>query len=559
MLLEQAPAKAGAAGRLRPTVSVVINTFNDAEFLPDALDSVVVQTIPPDEIIVVDDGSDEDPGPLVAARYPGVRFLRQDNQGLAAARNTGLNAARSEMIVFLDADDKLLPNALESGLDCFARAPACGFVFGGHRRIDTGGEPIGPDSYHPIGQDPFPALLCGNLVGMHATVMYHRERLLAAGAFDPDLRRCEDYDVYLRMSRRHAVASHAEVIAEYRQHGHNMSRNHAAMLRSVLQVHSRHRQAARQDSSAAAAWSRGRGIWRRYYSKLLLAEARTKFRQPRSMPAAAKTMGLAILMFPAAEAPAAEVKEMAKVVRTKLRRHVPEPVAYWAKRLLGRNPTPPPGRVSFGDFSRTAPISQDFGFDRGTPIDRHYVENFLAKNSCDIKGRVLEVGDDAYTRRFGGGQVARRDVLHVTEGAAGATIIGDMSVPGTLPPAAFDCLLLTQTLHLIYDMPAAVAEMHRALKPGGVALVTVPGISQIDRGEWGSSWYWSLTRASALRLFGDVFGTSAVAVEVYGNVFAATSFLQGVAVEEVDRSKLGFFDEAYPVTVGIRARKAEDE
>jgi glycosyltransferase involved in cell wall biosynthesis len=395
MLLEQAPAKAGAADRVRPTVSVVINTFNDAEFLPDALDSVLAQTNPPDEIIVVDDGSNEDPGPLVATRYPGVRFLRQDNQGLAAARNTGLNAARSEMIVFLDADDRLLPAALESGLDCFAQAPACGFVFGGHRRIDTKGEPIGPDSFFPIGRDPFPDFLCGNVVGMHATVMYHRERLLAAGGFDPNLRRCEDYDVYLRMSRRHAVASHPEVIAEYRQHGQNMSRNHAAMLRSVLQVHSRHRRAARRDPFTDAAWSRGRGIWRRYYSKLLLTEAKTMFRRPGSMSVAAKAMGQANLMFPAVEAPAAEVKEMTKVIRTRLRRHLPEPVAYWAKRLLGHNPPPPPGRVSFGDFSRIAPISQDFGFDRGTPIDRHYVEDFLTRNSGDIKGRVLEVGDDA--------------------------------------------------------------------------------------------------------------------------------------------------------------------
>ena len=157
------------------------------------------------------------------------------------------------------------------------------------------------------------------------------------------------------------------------------------------------------------------------------------FRRPGSMSAAAKAMGQAVLMFPAVEAPAAEMKEMTKVVRTRLRRHLPEPVVYWAKRMLGHNPPPPPGRVSFGDFSRTAPISQDFGFDRGTPIDRHYVEDFLTRNSGDIKGRVLEVGDDAYTRRFGGARVAQRDVLHVNEGAAGATIVGDMSVPGTLP------------------------------------------------------------------------------------------------------------------------------
>ena len=270
MLLEQAPAKAGAADRVRPTVSVVINTFNDAEFLPDALDSVLAQTNPPDEIMSFHDGSNEDPGPLVATRYPGVRFLRQDNQGLAAARNTGLNAARSEMIVFLDADDRLLPAALEFRLDCFAQAPACGFVFGGHRCIDTKGEPIGPDSFFLIGRDPFPDFLCGNVVGMHATG-HVPSGAPARGrrCLDSNLRRCEDYDVYLRMSRRHAVASHPEAIAEYRQHGQNMSRNHAAMLRSVLQVHSRHLLGRASFRFTDAAWSRGRG----YMAPVLLEAA----------------------------------------------------------------------------------------------------------------------------------------------------------------------------------------------------------------------------------------------------------------------------------------------
>src|SRR5690606_36209613 len=128
-----------------------------------------------------------------------------------------------------------------------------------------------------------------------------------------------------------------------------------------------------------------------------------------------------------------------------------------------------------------------------------YIENFLERHREDIKGRVLEIGDDAYCRRFGGG-ITRQDVLHVSSENEEATIIGDLSHPGVLPDSSFDCMVLTQTLHLIYDMPAAVRHIHRALKPGGVALVTVPGTTQVDRGEWGSSWYWSLPLLSLQRL-----------------------------------------------------------
>ena len=98
--------------------------------------------------------------------------------------------------------------------------------------------------------------------------------------------------------------------------------------------------------------------------------------------------------------------------------------------------------------------------------------------------------------------------------------------------------MLTQTLHLIYDMRAALKQLHAALRPGGVLLLTVPGISQIDRGEWQKSWYWSLTPQSLTRLLSEVFDTTAVVVESNGNVFAAVAFLHGLAQEEVPRAKL---------------------
>jgi SAM-dependent methyltransferase len=225
-------------------------------------------------------------------------------------------------------------------------------------------------------------------------------------------------------------------------------------------------------------------------------------------------------------------------------------LAFGLKRALRWSPR-------FGVLGTTQPISTSFGFDRGTPIDRYYIERFLAGNAALIRGRTLEIGDDSYTARFGGARTSRRDVLHVTPGHPGASFTGDLATTGTLPADAFDCAVITQTLHLVYDMAAAVRELHRALRPGGSLLVTVPGISQIDKGEWGKTWFWALTPVSARRLFEPLFGEQSVTVQAFGNVFAATVFLQGLAVEDVPQHKLEVIDEAYPVTVAVRAIKGE--
>lgn len=219
-----------------------------------------------------------------------------------------------------------------------------------------------------------------------------------------------------------------------------------------------------------------------------------------------------------------------------------------------RRGAPPVGRVNMGDLTRVDPISPNFGFDRGTPVDRHYIEAFLERHRAAIRGRVLEVGDASYSRRFGRG-IVRQDVLHVSADNADATIAGDLSQSGLLPESAFDCLIVTQTLDLIYDMAAAVEEMRRALKPGGVLLLTVPGVTSVERGEWAGDWLWSLTGRAAERLFGDVFGPDNVEVSVHGNVYAATCFLHGLAVEEIERGWLDVEDPAYPLVVCVRARR----
>jgi SAM-dependent methyltransferase len=210
------------------------------------------------------------------------------------------------------------------------------------------------------------------------------------------------------------------------------------------------------------------------------------------------------------------------------------------------------GEVSLGDLRRTTPISRRFGFDRGQPIDRHYIDVFLARHAADIRGRVLEVGDAGYTRQFGGARVTKSDVLHVSDGNPNATIVDDLARGDRIPSAAFDCVILTQTLHLVYDVAAAVRTLRRVLAPGGVCLVTVPGISQIDSGEWRDTWYWSFTATSLGRALGAEFGSNA-SIQSFGNVLAATSFLYGLSAGELTGPELAAHDASYPVTIAARA------
>ena len=239
----------------------------------------------------------------------------------------------------------------------------------------------------------------------------------------------------------------------------------------------------------------------------------------------------------------------------RLIRLLPDHVINRVATALGRIASPSVGSVNWGDLRRVTPIDSNFGFGRGTPVDRYYIEAFLEQYASDISGRALEIGDDAYCRRFGAGRVSRQDIFHISPSANGVTIVGDLSQSGSLPPSAFDCMVLTQTLHLIYDLESAVSEIYRALKPGGVALVTVPGISPVDRGEWGASWYWSLTDQAVRRLFQKDFGMENITVNAVGNVYAATAFLQGLALEEVDRQMLHLIDTAFPLVVTVRARR----
>ena len=248
--------------------SVVIPCYNQAHFLCEAIESVIAQSYPNFEIVVVDDGSTDNTFE-VAARYQGVRCIRQNNQGLSAARNSGLRGSRGDYLVFLDADDRLLPNALEVGLEYLKAHPECAFVSGYYRLITIDGAPFWEKQLPCITRDHYIELLRTNYIGMHATVMYRRSVFESVGGFDTSLKACEDYNLYLRIARHFPVHCHSEVVAEYRDHGSSMSRNSALMLKATLAVLRSQRKYVRRDKRYKKAYRIGVKFWQDYYGPQL--------------------------------------------------------------------------------------------------------------------------------------------------------------------------------------------------------------------------------------------------------------------------------------------------
>lgn len=207
-----------------------------------------------------------------------------------------------------------------------------------------------------------------------------------------------------------------------------------------------------------------------------------------------------------------------------------------------------------------SPVSDSVGFDRGQPIDRYYIEEFLSAHSSDIKGRTLEFGNRTYTRKFGGDKVVISDVLSVEEGNPEATIVADLASANQIQSDTFDCIIMTQTLQMIYDFHPALMHLHRILKPGGVLLVTTHGISKICRREGRDKWgeYWRFTAQSIRKIFLGYFPDDKLTIETYGNVLAAVSILHGLAAHELSKSELDFRDPDFEVLIGVRAVKSED-
>ena len=527
----------------RPLVSVVMIFKDAAPFLQEAAQSVLAQTYAPVELLLVDDGGTDGSEVLAAqaasAAPDRVRVLvhpGRENRGTGPARALGIAQARGELTAFLDADDCWDPGHLEHEVALLQAHPEAGMVCGRPWRWSSwagGGRRdwLTPLAFAPgvVVQPPrlLAAVLRQGILTTATCSLLVRTKVLreSGGPVAAFTGMHEDQVLNSRLQLRVPAVMSGGTTSWYRQHR----------------------------GSATATATRDRG-----YQSVMVNASRRRFlgwldglpelERGRADPDLRGSLDAALAGQASLEGGGRV--PVARAVRGAVRRVVSggvrRRVGAWSR---GRALV----RARVGSLSFVTPVSRQFGFDRGLPVDRFYVEDFLGLWAEDVRGRVLEVGDSGYTRRFGGARVSAAQVLNVFEGVPGTTFVADLAQGVGLPDAAFDCVVLTQTLHLVFDVQAAVRTLFRIVKPGGVVLVTVPGISPVSADVWADTWHWSFTRHSASRVFREVFGEHAVQVEQYGNVASATAFLHGLAAQELSARVLSASDPQFPVIVTVRA------
>jgi glycosyltransferase involved in cell wall biosynthesis len=264
-----------------PLVSVVIPCYRQAHYLATAIESVLVQTYPHVEILVIDDGSPDNTAEI-AARYPGVRCIGQPNRGVSEARNLGIRSSNGSFLIFLDADDRLRPDAIEIGLDCFRQHPEVAFVSGRFRLISADGSTLYEKQGLAVEGSHYAAMLQQNYIRAPCAAMCRRDVFESVDGFDPSLSICADYDFYLRVLRQFPAWSHDLEVAEYRRHGLGLSTGSGQLLREALTVLRSQRRFVRGDPALSGAYRRGIRFWKSLAADLLAQEVRTAWQDGRS-------------------------------------------------------------------------------------------------------------------------------------------------------------------------------------------------------------------------------------------------------------------------------------
>jgi glycosyltransferase involved in cell wall biosynthesis len=474
---------------------------------------------------VVDDGSTDNTR-AVAEAYPEVVYVYQRNQGLSAARNTGIRKSKGEYVVFLDADDWLFPDALGHNVPYLMQHPQAAFVSGAHTRVYPDGQepelkapPVSPNPYYHL-------LSLGNYIAMISAVMFTRW-VLKKHCFDESLRNCEDYDIYLNITREYPILQHRHQLAAYRIHRASMSTDTTQMLSGALKVLNRQRKKLRSPLEIEA-YTRGVHCWTTYY------EGRTDFKLiAEELPNYEQTLRF--------------FKEYAPLTGYWYAlRHLPA-VAAARQQLSAKAPgLAHIGKVSSKAFNKAVSFAPGFGCDPCWPIEREYIECFRQREASHIQGLVLDLQDFCQAEQDESGLAAL-----VADKPQQGWFRSSFEVVKTVPANTFDSVLFTYSLHLAYNFKAALQTCNRILKPGGTLLLTVPG-----QGQWKETWYWSFTADALRNLLAAEFPGGAIQIESFGNVRVAAAYLYGLELSAVPEDQLGLYDPEYQVLHTIRLTKA---
>lgn len=259
-------------------VSVVITCYNQARFLGEAIESVLAQSYPRFEIIVVDDESPDNTSEVAADYAEKIQYIRQNNQGVAVARNNGFRASRGDYVMFLDGDDRLLPAALETGLQNLEARKDCAFVFGYCQFIDINGAPLPTLEHRYIEREHYLELLRDCYIWMPAVVIYRRDILASVGGFDTAVDHACDYDLYLRLTRQFPVHCHNKIVAEWRLHGGGVHHHSARMLKAALKVYRAQWNFVKANKQYAEAFRKGLRFWQEFYGEQVVENVRAQVR-----------------------------------------------------------------------------------------------------------------------------------------------------------------------------------------------------------------------------------------------------------------------------------------
>lgn len=527
-----------------PLVSAIIIFFNAEPFIQEAIESVFAQTYGAWELILVDDGSSDGSTAIArcyAARYPDrVRYLEHDghrNRGMSASRNLGIRSAAGEYLAFLDADDVWLPHKLERQVALLRAQPNAAMVYGAtlwwYSWTGNAGD-RGRDFVHDLGVPPDtllrPPSLFTTFLGREGvspcmcSVLIRREAVESVGGFEESFRGMyEDQAFFAKLSLRAPILVMSDCGAKYRQHSDsNCSVTHRAG----------------QDRAARATFLN----WLATYLSDKNIEHPEIWRALKRELQPRRYSILRSLAQRVRSSPVGDVYRSARRLR-----------ARW-RSLPGIR------HLCCLAFRRLQPIGN--GRLRGTPIVRHYWARFLERHRHDVRGAALEIGTTATLRQYGGQAVTRADAIDLNAHSPEITVVGDLSRADHLPPDTYDCFINQFTLHLIYDVEAALYHSIRMLKPGGVLLANFSCVDYafprgLDMGTGARLFvHWCFTPIQVENLLRRAGLTEAdFELEICGNLFARVAYQMNLPAEELTARELAYLDPGHPLLICVRVVK----
>jgi peptidoglycan/xylan/chitin deacetylase (PgdA/CDA1 family)/glycosyltransferase involved in cell wall biosynthesis len=492
--------------------SVIVIPGARDEGVRRSIEAAARQSYAPLEILVVDT---EGRGGRALAELAGAGVVNarvvEAAPGLpGASRNAGIAAAKGSFLVCVDEGDELQADFCLEAIQTLEKSGVDYAV--GPGLMNPGGAPLVPEP--PAGLDA--RAVAGATWCAPSALLFRRAAWDAAGRFDETLETLELYDFILRLSRAEA---RGVVLVR-------------PGLRHAASPEARYRRALEPERYRAGV----QAIFDRHRPLFASDPAATLFGRERLLRELVATHR---------ERVARRDDYLERVRRA----------AFEIGRIRTFLQQEGRGRFEWGDAGRTSPVSRNWGYDRGTPIDRYYIEQFVDRHAADVRGSVLEVQESDLTIRTGGERVTRSDVLDLNPGNPRATVVGDLRRLTAVADDSYDCVILTQTLHVIDDMRRVVAECRRILKPGGVLLATLPCASRVCLEYGPDGDFWRVTEAGARALFTEAFPGGRVQARSFGNVQVITAFLLGLACDEIDPEVFEVHDPFFPLLVGVRAVK----